>query len=79
MQYRDNNNFIKLNTAKSSDSRNPLVSKSRAYYFLNSVANPIWIGKTSKQPENITDDGGLTWKQDTDELLFGSYFFLSEM
>lgn len=60
-EYRDNNNFIKVNKATSSDTRNPLKSKNKDYYFLNSVLGPVWVSKTWKKTENITEDGGKTY------------------
>ena len=47
-QYRDNNNFIKVNKATTTESRNPLNSQAKDYYFVNSVINPVWISNTLK-------------------------------
>lgn len=41
--YRDNNNFIKLNKATTSTSRNPLSSRTKDYYFLNLEVGPVWL------------------------------------
>lgn len=78
-KYRDNNNFIKINKATTTESRNPLNSQPKDYYFVNSIINPVWISTTWKKPENITEDGGKTFFQATDELIFGAYFFLSDV
>ena len=77
--YRDNNNFIKINKATTTESRNPLNSKPKDYYFVNSIINPVWISSTMKPPQNISDDGGKTFKVDSEELIFASYFFLSDV
>jgi hypothetical protein len=42
------------------------------------VLGPVWESSPYVKTENITDDGGLTYSDESDELIFGAYFFLSE-
>ena len=46
---------------------------------MNSIINPVWVSSTFKHPENTTDDGGKTWKEESDQLIFGAYYFLSDV
>jgi hypothetical protein len=77
--YRDNNNFIILNKATTTDTRNPLKSVNKNYYFVNSKLGPVWNSRIWVKPENLTIDGGKTFFQDADEIIFGAYFFLSDV
>lgn len=68
-----------MNKATSSDTRNPLNSINKDYYFLNSRLGPVWTSKIWKKTENITDDGGKTFNLVQDRVLFGTYFFLDDL
>lgn len=77
--YRDNNNFVQVNVATSSDTRNPLKIKDVEYVFLNSVLGPVWESDVWIMPQIMSDDGGLTFKDVTDQVIFGAYFFLDDV
>lgn len=77
--YRDNNNFINVNKASSSDARYSITSDSNDYFFLNTELGPAWTSSSWVKPENTTDDKGVTWSTQADEIIFGAYFFLAEV
>ena len=62
-EYRDNNNFIRLN-------------KGLSGAFLDIVSMPHWIGFTSKTKRNMTSDG-VNYAHETVDRLFSSYYFYS--
>lgn len=77
-QYRDNNNFIRFNSLKFTTNRWTLAPQEITQYFLDYTAYPNWIGDKFPWVLNSTRDGGLTWKVENFQMLFGVYFFLSE-
>jgi type II secretory pathway component PulC len=77
-KYRDNNNFIKYNLVTSSNSRTNLVASNEHHSYLNVVLNPVWISERWSETEYITEDGE-NYFYVNDELIFGAYFFLSDV
>jgi hypothetical protein len=54
------------------------LSYNKEYEFLSSVINPVWTSEVWTETKNVTDDGGITFKMETDNLIFGAYFFLAD-
>lgn len=77
-KYRDNNNFIRLNTLKFNIDRWSLSPQEYVQEFLDYVAFPPWIGTSSPWTMLVSRDGGKTEKIEKHLMLFGCYFFLSE-
>jgi hypothetical protein len=42
------------------------------------VINPVWTSEVWAVTESVTDDGGITFKEETDYAIFGAYFFLAD-
>ena len=79
-QYRDNNNFVRINEVETNDNRLNIFANPKDYSFMDFTVNPTWIGFSEAWPvDNVTRDGGVSWKEKESQLiLFGSYFFMSE-
>ena len=77
-QYRDNNNFIRHNQFTFTIDRWTLAPKQYEAEFLDYTPYPTWVGDTFVWQLNSTRDGGLTWKVEEFNMVFGVYFFLSE-
>lgn len=77
-QYRDNNNFIRINKVSATDNRFAIFDTALNYNFIDFVQNPTWIGASSAWEINVSRDYGKTFNTETQLQLWGSYFFLSE-
>ena len=80
-KYRDNNNFLRPNAVETNDDRLNILAKPNQYQFIDYTVNPTWIGSSEYWILNATrgdPKDNTTFKNETQLLLFGSYFFLSE-
>ena len=76
--YRDDNNFIQVNEVQTSDARYNIFANEHDYHFYDIEQRPTWIGKKRIAYRNVSDDDGKTWKMREEEVLSGTFFFLSE-
>ena len=77
-QYRDNNNFIRMNKMTTNDNRLTVWKPSKVQYFLDYTMGPIWIGQSMYNSTNtISWDGGETYNEEHRSILFGAFFFFS--
>lgn len=75
--YLDNNNFFRINKVRDKFNRwNPFQYLEFTYIDIQS--NPRWNGLQAMVDYNISRDNGKTFQLETNQILFGSYFFLSE-
>ena len=77
-KYRDNNNFLRINSGSHSDQRFNTFAGSEDYRFVDYTVGPNWEGKYLIDFRNTSTDSGKTWKDEQVYQLFGCFFFLSE-
>ena len=75
-KYRDNNNFIRLNTVETSDKRLNVLTPKNNFNFTDIDINPIWVANVIERKQNVSTDG-YNYDYETDFLYFGSYYFVS--
>ena len=69
-----------MNVAQSSNTRLPSFRSTNVkFVFLSSILGPVWESAPWIRPEKISEDGGLTFNQIADEVIFGTYFFLDDV
>ena len=56
----------------------PWNQKTNEYQFLELVARPIWIGQRMPMNANVSTDQGLTYHMQTEQKIFGTFFFVAE-
>ena len=56
-EYRDNNNFVKLNLVSTVDSRYNPFEEPHEDEFVDLTVGPIWVGNSRQKLRNITFDG----------------------
>ena len=75
-EYRDNNNFLQFNDVTTQVSRwNPYGEE--VYKFFKVIAGPVWISTSYTSEQYVSTDGGKTYDNEEEVMLFGTYFFLS--
>jgi hypothetical protein len=75
-KYRDTNNFVVFNLVTVQDYMYfPSIEE---YHFLNFKQNPLLESDVYIDKETVTTDGGMTFIDTEDHLLFGYYFFADE-
>lgn len=52
--------------------------KTGDYDFLDLDLGPVWISTSYIEHHNTSTDGGLTYFWDDNQLIYGTFFFLSE-
>ena len=76
-QYRDNNNFLQYNHVETNDNR--IVNLHPGEFdFLNIDVGPVWTSTSYKYHHNTSYDG-INYKEEKHNILFGTYFFLSNV
>ena len=43
--YRDNNNFLQINTGEYNDERFNLFIPEKSFFFVDYIFGPVWTGK----------------------------------
>ena len=76
--YRDNNNFMRINTGVNYNERFWTKLGSHKYRFLDYIQKPSFQGVAYNHNRVYSADKGKTWKKESKVQLFGAYFFLSE-
>jgi hypothetical protein len=77
-QYRDNNNFMRINTVEVQKNRwLGTFLAARVYKFLDYTINPVWIGFSNDWTQFVSRNG-IDFKPENQKMIFGSYFFLSD-
>ena len=61
-KYRDNNNFLRINTGNHNDHRFNTFAGEKEYRFVDYTKGPVWDGKFLIDKRNTSKDGGKTWK-----------------
>lgn len=76
--YRDNNNFVMVNRAHINKNiyLGSAFRKDRTFYSV--IVSPPWIGQSIKTDLLVSRDEGKNFEIETVQMLFGSYYFLSE-
>ena len=77
-QYRDNNNFLRFNRVHLHDGHLNIFYEPPNVFFADIIAGPVWVGKPKPMKRKVSYDNGKTEQLDEDELIFGTYFFLSD-
>ena len=75
--YRDNNNFLKLNMIKKNYERFAIWKNDPVETFINVLSNPPYTLGAKNYTYLISKDNGKTFKNETMQVLYGSWFFLS--
>lgn len=72
--------MIKVNIATSSGTSNTLFTKDKEHIFLNHIAFPVWeSNRPLERLESLSNDGGVTYNDISEEVIFGAYFFLDNI
>ena len=75
--YRDSNNFLEYNKVTTRDSRLlPYIQDN--YKFLKLEKGPVWTSSSYTLHHRLTDDG-IHFREVEEDILFGTYFFLSNV
>lgn len=48
------------------------------FTFFDYEAGPVWVGNNNVETGNRSSDGGKTWAVEKRDIIFGSFFFVSE-
>jgi len=75
--YRDNNNFVNLNSVTTRDERLNFLAGPRNFTFVDISTAPPWVSNHMNHKILNTTTDGITYKDDTVDMLYGTYFFLS--
>ena len=75
--YRDNNNFLQFNSINTKDHR-LFPWRHGHYHFLKVDKGPVWTS-SSYDATHSTSYNGKDFKPETHQILFGSFFFLSNI
>jgi hypothetical protein len=69
---------LRIDNVESNDDRwFSLFTSPRTEKFIDNIFYPVWIGESFSQPSMVSRDG-ITFKKESQLMLFGSYFFLSD-
>ena len=75
---RDNNNFLKKNLVENTYNRYLVGLDSKDHEFISVFVNPPAIIDKNIFNLNYSRDGGETFNEESNQLIYGSYFFLGE-
>jgi len=67
---------MRYNSVQTHDDRLLVYEDSRAFRFFDILLNPTWTSDVLVRRQYVSTDGE-NFAYETDELLFGAYFFLS--
>lgn len=77
-KYIDNNNFFRIHSMRIKDHRFKVWTRPMTTTFLDFVKDPVWTGIKKTNHRNTTFDGVNYYPDYEYQILFGSYFFLSD-
>ena len=75
-KFRDVNFFLKKNKVEWTYNRYWIGLDSKAVEFLSVSGNSPYIADSTFAKENYSRDGGLSFKEEERQVLYGNYFFL---
>ena len=75
--YRDNNNFVNLNSVTTRDERLNFLKPPLNFTFVDITTAPPYVSVQANHNTINTTTDGITYKDDTVDMLYGTYFFLS--
>ena len=76
--YRDNNNFIVFNKVTAQDNRFLLFLRNNYFEFLSVLKEAPWTSSTYVRVHSTTTNGK-DYYLESNQIYFGTYFFLSEI
>ena len=77
-EYRDMNIYVKTNDVETSDNRFSLFDMPQNYKYLDSSSGSFWVGKSDTWNRVISRDNGATFKNETQLILYGTFFFIAD-
>lgn len=78
-EYRDNNNFIRINWVEITESGFGFSDDSSiTKKFYDQLSNPVWIGQPIVNYEMASRDGGRTFNMENIQEFWGSFYFMSD-
>jgi hypothetical protein len=75
-KLRDSNNFLKKNLVEKTYNRYMVGLDHTEGEFLSLVVNPPFLTEKTIMNMNYSRDGGYTFDLETNQILYGTYFFL---